>query len=272
MAVDQMRRHSIPASITLAQGLLESGAGRSTLATQANNHFGIKIGGSWTGPYVLRDDDMPNEKFRKYRTVADSYEDHSLFLKQPRYKSLFSLRITDYKGWARGLKACGYATSPTYADNLIRIIELYSLQDYDRGKGHLGYQPRHRGDKNQEEGELNFFATHPVGLNNSNYYIRVQEGDDLKTISKAVGITQRRLRSYNDLPKYQPLRPGQILYLKSKRRRADRAFKGHPHTLQAGQSLYDVSQMYGIKLKSLYRLNHFSPDYNPSVGEQIRVR
>ena len=109
-------------------------------------------------------------------------------------------------------------------------------------------------------------------MNNSNYYIRVQEGDDLKTISKAVGITQRRLRSYNDLPKYQPLRPGQILYLKSKRRRADRAFKGHPHTLQAGQSLYDVSQMYGIKLKSLYRLNHFSPDYNPSVGEQIRVR
>lgn len=272
MAVDQMRRHSIPASITLAQGLLESGAGRSTLATQANNHFGIKTGGSWTGSYVLRDDDMPNEKFRKYRTVADSYEDHSLFLKQPRYKSLFSLRITDYKGWARGLKACGYATSPTYADNLIRIIELYSLQDYDRGKGHLGYQPRHRGDKNQEEGELNFFATHPVGLNNSNYYIRVQEGDDLKTISKAVGITQRRLRSYNDLPKYQPLRPGQILYLKSKRRRADRAFKGHPHTLQAGQSLYDVSQMYGIKLKSLYRLNHFAPDYNPSVGEQIRVR
>ena len=274
MAVEQMHRHDIPASITLAQGLLESGAGRSTLATQANNHFGIKTGGSWSGPYVLRDDDMPNEKFRKYRSAADSYEDHSLFLKQPRYRRLFDLRITDYKGWARGLKACGYATSPTYADNLIRIIELYQLYDYDSGKGHHGKKSaieRHVSQITSDDAS-NFFSNHPVGTNNGNYYIRIQEGDNLKTISKAVGISQRKLRSYNDLPKYQPLRPGSILYLKSKHRRADRAFKHHPHTLQQGQSLYDVSQMYGIKLKSLYKLNHFAPDYTPRAGEQIRVR
>lgn len=274
LAVDQMQRHGIPASITLAQGLLESGAGRSMLATQANNHFGIKTGGSWNGPYVLRNDDMPNEKFRKYRSAAESYEDHSIFLKQPRYRQLFSLRITDYKGWARGLKSCGYATSPTYADNLIHIIELYNLHEYDRGKVHHAQQKEESRQVNKimADGNADFFTTHPVATNNGNYYIRILDGDNLKTISKAVGVSQRKLRRYNELPKYQPLRPGTVLYLKSKRRRAPRAFKNHPHTLKQGESLYDVAQMYGIKLKSLYNLNKFEPDYSPRVGEQIRVR
>ena len=133
MALEQMRQHKIPASITMAQALLESGAGRSYLATNANNHFGIKVSGGWTGPYVRRDDDSKNEKFRKYRNVKESYEDHSLFLKQPRYSRLFSLRQDDYKAWARGLKACGYATLPTYADRLITIIETYELHQLDKG-------------------------------------------------------------------------------------------------------------------------------------------
>ncbi len=112
LAVDQMHRHKIPASITLAQGLLESGAGKGDLARRANNHFGIKVGGSWTGPYILKDDDARNEKFRVYGSVKESYEDHSLFLKKPRYASLFNLKMTDYKAWAHGLKRCGYATNP----------------------------------------------------------------------------------------------------------------------------------------------------------------
>ncbi|MBQ9559022.1 MAG: glucosaminidase domain-containing protein [Bacteroidaceae bacterium] len=131
LAQDQMYRYKIPASITLAQGLLESGAGRSELATQANNHFGIKVGTGWSGPYILKHDDKKNEKFRKYNSVAESYEDHSKFLQKPRYASLFNLSMNDYKGWAKGLKRCGYATSPTYAEKLITIIENFGLHQYD---------------------------------------------------------------------------------------------------------------------------------------------
>lgn len=131
IAQEQMALHGIPASITLAQGLLESGAGRSVLAKEANNHFGIKVGSTWDGPYLLRDDDKPNEKFRKYGSARDSFEDHSLVLSRERYKSLLELEKTDYKGWAVGLKRCGYATSSTYAQKLIKIIELYELQKFD---------------------------------------------------------------------------------------------------------------------------------------------
>lgn len=131
MAQEQMRQYGIPASITLAQGLEESGAGLSMLATKANNHFGIKVNEDWHGPYVLRDDDHPNDKFRKYEDVKDCFEDHSRFLTRPRYQSLFNLERTDYKGWAEGLKRCGYATNPAYAEKLIKLIELYELQKYD---------------------------------------------------------------------------------------------------------------------------------------------
>ena len=133
-AIEQMQQYRIPASITLAQGLLESNAGRSRLATKANNHFGIKVGGSWTGPYVVQSDDRPNDRFRKYKSARESYIDHSKFLQQRRYQSLYNLRPTDYKGWARGLKAAGYATNPNYADALIRVIEMYSLHQFDTGK------------------------------------------------------------------------------------------------------------------------------------------
>ena len=129
-----MIRYKIPASITLAQGLLESGAGTSILARKANNHFGIKCGRAWKGPYILQDDDARNEKFRKYRSVEESYEDHSRFLQQARYSSLFDLSMKDYKGWARGLKRCGYATNPCYASLLIDLIERYDLDQFDKHK------------------------------------------------------------------------------------------------------------------------------------------
>ena len=132
MAISQMRQYGIPASITLAQGVLESGAGRSELARMSNNHFGIKCNG-WTGRKVYHDDDAQGECFRAYDNAFDSYVDHSLFLKNSqRYSRLFQLKKTDYKGWAYGLKSCGYATSPTYATRLIEIIELYGLDKYDR--------------------------------------------------------------------------------------------------------------------------------------------
>ena len=132
LAVQQMYKYGIPASITLSQGLLESGAGKSLLAAKANNHFGIKAGPSWTGPVMLKDDDAVGEKFRVYPNVLASYEDHSLFLSRGRrYASLFTLERDDYKGWAHGLKSAGYATNPRYAHLLIGLIERYGLHRYD---------------------------------------------------------------------------------------------------------------------------------------------
>lgn len=268
LAIDQMQRHRIPASITLAQGLLESAAGKSTLATEAHNHFGIKVGTGWTGPYIVRDDDSQGEHFRKYRNDAESYEDHSLFLKKPRYASLFKLDVRDYKGWAKGLKACGYATNPAYAESLIRIIETYRLYQYDSSTIQITSQQQ--GVAVVSPRDI-FFTTHPVMQCNRNYYIILQPGDDIATVAKMVGVSKRKLLKYNDLPKKAEPGAGAIIYLEKKRSKADKSFKKYPHVLQPGQSLYDVAQMYGIKLKSLYKLNRFAEDYMPQVGQTIRV-
>ena len=127
LAIEQQRKHKVPAAITMAQGILESAAGRSELAVKANNHFGIKCTSDWQGRTINKDDDKANECFRRYARVENSYEDHSLFLLRKRYESLFALPIGDYKGWAHGLKACGYATDPKYPEKLIQLIELYEL-------------------------------------------------------------------------------------------------------------------------------------------------
>lgn len=280
LAIDQMQRYRIPASITMAQGLLESAAGQSSLARQANNHFGIKVSSDWTGPYVVKSDDNPNDRFRKYNTVLESYEDHSKFLLKPRYSSLFSYHITDYKNWAHGLKQCGYATSSTYAQNLIKIIELYGLaqldggtipQDYQGGSFINTAQPVSYG-KHLSDEEAQFFASHPINRNNRNYYIRTLPGENLKTIAKGTGIKARRLRRYNDLARKQSLDPGSIIYLEKKKFRADRAFKKHPHVVNSGESMHDIAQMYGMRLKSLYSMNHLHNDYSPQVGDKLRVR
>ena len=132
VAVAEMQRSGVPASITLAQGLLESGSGRSTLATKGNNHFGIKCHSKWTGDTIHADDDRKNECFRKYKSADESFRDHSDFLRySDRYKFLFELERTDYKGWAYGLKQAGYATDPTYASKLIKYVEDYNLSRYD---------------------------------------------------------------------------------------------------------------------------------------------
>jgi uncharacterized FlgJ-related protein len=291
MAMEQQQKYKIPASITLAQGLLESGAGRSRLAREANNHFGIKTPGGWTGPYILVNDDLPNEKFRKYKSVRDSYEDHSLFLLKPRYKVLFTYSITDYKAWAKGLKKCGYATSPTYAESLIRIIEMYSLHQFDKrtpqrysknstlnARGKEGERSRHylkrlSQNKIKEKKIPAFFKTHAVYYNNDNYFIVVQENDNLASISQATGVTIKKLLKYNDLSKNYTLTVGDILYLRKKAKRASKEYINKPHVVEEGQSMYDIAQMYGIRLKSLYKLNNLSPKkYNVQVGDFIWLR
>ena len=267
-AIEQMRDYHIPASITLAQGLLESNAGRSTLATKANNHFGIKVGSSWTGPYIIQSDDRPNDRFRKYKNARESYIDHSKFLQQKRYQGLFRLSITDYKGWARGLKAAGYATSPTYTDALIRVIEMYNLNQFDKGKSRSSVKNA------TATAHINdFFQKHSVYQGNKNQYIIVEVGDDMATISKATGLSLRKLYKYNDLPRDYAPTAGDIIYLKKKRSCASREFRKNPiHIVEVNQSLFDIAQLYGIRLESLCKLNKWDEPHAVQVGEIIRIR
>ena len=258
IAVEEMKKYHIPASITLAQGLLESGAGQSTLARKSNNHFGIKCGSDWKGKSVRHDDDERNECFRAYKHPKQSYEDHSKFLvSRPRYASLFKLKITDYKGWARGLKKAGYATNPRYAEQLIGIIELYDLDKYDK-KGGLKWMKENPN-------------PHQPYIANGLVYIVVRSGDTWKSISKEFDISRKKLRKYNDHYKGYELKVGDILYLEKKNRRAD---KEHiVHVLRAGESMYSISQKYGIRLKRLYKLNKMSEDEStPEVGTILRLR
>ena len=269
LAIEQMLRYRIPASITLAQGLFESRAGQSDLARQGNNHFGIKCH-NWTGPTQYHDDDARGECFRVYQDAKQRYEDHSLFLaRQSRYSRLFNLSPTDYKGWAHGLKACGYATNPQYASKLIQIIELYKLNDYDKAKSYDRFMATHSGtDKPiNAEGTL-----HPIHIFNENYYLYAREGDTFKSIGREVNISWRKLAKYNEMDKKTILHKGDIVYLKKKRKKAPKQYKKRPHTVMPGESMYTISQKYGIRLKNLYKMNHLSPDFQIRPGVLLKVR
>jgi hypothetical protein len=269
-AIEQMHQYGIPASITLAQGLLESNAGRSRLATQANNHFGIKVGGSWNGPYIIQADDRPNDKFRKYKSARESYIDHSKFLQGKRYQGLYRLGKTDYKGWARGLKAAGYATSPTYADALIRVIEMYELYRFDTGKYRATKTPKTVTVTNSGD---DFFNRHIVYRGNKNYFIIVEVGDDMATISMKTGVSLRKLYKYNDLPRDYAPTAGDLIYLQKKRKCASREFRKNPiHIVEQNQSLFDIAQLYGIRLESLCKLNKWDEPQAVQVGDIIRIR
>lgn len=262
LAVEQMRLHKIPASITLSQGLLESGAGNSELARKSNNHFGIKCGGSWRGRSVKHDDDARNECFRAYSNPRDSYEDHSAFLRRgARYAFLFELDITDYKGWARGLKKAGYATDPSYANRLITIIEDYNLYKYD-SKG--AYSER----KLRKEPWL--MTSHQVFLANDIAYVVVRNGDTFQTLGKEFDISWRKLVKYNDLQRDYTLVEGDIIYLKSKKKKAQ---KSHTvYIVKDGDSMHSISQKYGIRLKNLYKMNRKDGEYIPEIGNRLRLR
>lgn len=269
LAIEQMLKFKIPASITLAQGLLESGAGYSELATKGNNHFGIKCHG-WTGRKTYHDDDEAQECFRAYNNVYESYEDHSLLLsRQPRYRSLFSLDGDDYKEWAHGLKKCGYATSPTYAQKLIGIIELYKLQQYDKAKKYDRFmESRTYKDNPSAKGGI----LHPIHRYNKNYYIVVKQGDTFRSLGKELGLSYRKIAKYNERNKRDKLVVGEAIYLKKKQKKADKTYKNRPHTVKPGESMYSIAQYYGMRVKSLYKKNGLSPDYVPKVGDKLRVR
>lgn len=268
LAIREMLQYRIPASITLAQAVFESGAGRSRLAMLGNNHFGIKCH-DWTGRTIAEDDDAFGECFRAYDHPLQSFEDHSRFLvNSSRYRRLFSLSMEDYRGWAHGLKACGYATNPLYAHKLIELIELYKLYVYDSARSYDHAMVEYSGNQtvvNQAK------PLHPIAIFNKNYYIRARRGDTFKLIGEEIGVSYKKIAKYNERDKDDTLTEGEIIFLKKKRKKAPKAFKNRPHVVKDGESLYIIAQIYGMRLSSLYKLNDFTPDHTIHVGDVVRV-
>lgn len=294
LAVSEMKRTGIPASITLAQGMIESDYGRSTLARTANNHFGIKCHNGWTGPTVKHNDDRRNECFRKYKSAEDSFYDHSDFLRSGvRYSSLFSIDPTDYKAWARGLKKAGYATDPRYDELLIRKIEEYRLYDYDRG--YVAATDSNKILPSQKDStvtaetrveekvsmdakpadEMGTFGAVMARIprileKNRVQYIIVKEGETREKIEADFNLLRWELPRYNDLEENFRVSPGQILYLEPKREKAE-AGKDY-HITADGETMYSISQLYAIRLKSLLEMNRMEEGAQPVPGQKIWLR
>lgn len=275
ISIKEMKKFGIPASITLAQGILESDNGNSTLARKANNHFGIKCHKSWSGPTFTHDDDRPNECFRKYKTAEKSFYDHSEFLaKHQRYAFLFDLKITDYKSWARGLKKAGYATNSKYDKLLIRIIEENRLYVYDNKKYKQKDQTIEPKQVDQLADNVDDYEVSPFGSKvvheNRIDYVVPREGDTFETIAQEHGLRPWQLYKYNELTNgVQPV-VGEKIYLQPKRKKADVKYKNH--TVASGETMYSISQIYGIKLKSLYKINAMELGVQPRIGTSISLR
>ncbi|MCC6577202.1 MAG: glucosaminidase domain-containing protein [Flavobacteriales bacterium] len=280
VAVAKMKEHGIPASITLAQGLLESGNGNSVLALKANNHFGIKCTPDWSGGKVYHDDDRRNDCFRKYRDAADSYEDHSRFLLRPRYADLFTLKPTDYKGWAHGLKKAGYATDPRYPQKLIDLIERYELHKLDSGQrparatkaeppAPARNTSRRRGGE-ADEVTLNVGGARPVERHAGRIkYVTARQGDTFTGLAEELGQIPGLLARWNDQDKGSALQEGQVVFLQPKRNSVkDPA----THTVKAGESLWSISQRHAIKLAKLAAYNGLAPDAPVRPGTVLSLR
>lgn len=259
VAMQEMRAHGVPASITLGQGVLESASGNSKLAKNCNNHFGIKCRSSWTGKFCLADDDAKDECFRGYETAFDSYRDHSLFLKGgKRYFLLFELSATDYKGWANGLREAGYATNPNYGNILIGVIEKYRLSRYDSMVilGEDFYTP--------ESPNANPALMEVNGIQ----AIVAKPGETAEEVAARYNMSSWQIYKYNDISKGQMLNPGEIIYLKPKRRRGTE----FNHTVKNGETMREISQKYGVKVKHLYKLNLLDQGIEVRPGEIINLK
>ncbi len=294
IAISEMKRTGVPASITLAQGMIESDNGRSSLAVEANNHFGIKCHNDWSGPVIYHHDDKRNDCFRKYKRAEDSFYDHSDFLRSgSRYGFLFDINPSDYKSWARGLKKAGYATNPDYANMLIRKIEEENLTIYDRTDNRPAVpQPKKIIARDtvtvkdavvvQDSGRksvpvtilndnLRVAARVPRVLENNRIrYIVVKDGDTREKLEDEFQLLRWELPRYNELNGDFTIAPGQILYLQPKREKAEPG-KEYYNTVE-GDTMYGLSQRYGIKLKSLYKMNRMREGTEPSPGSKIWLR
>jgi LysM repeat protein len=280
-AVNDMKKTGVPASITLAQALLESEDGNSVLATEANNHFGIKCA-DWVGPTFTKDDDVRDECFRKYNSVLESYDDHSNFLRtRERYGALFTLEITDYKGWAKGLKKAGYATNPQYAERLIKIIEENQLNLLDEGKSlpllassagkdstPLAEEPVIKKTETKNltpSGEVDIFAKRKIFYKNGVEYVIAKKGDSFKTLSKELELGSWQLPKYNEMDSNSAIVEGQVIYIKPKGNTAAIS----EYVAKEGDTIHSISQDLGIKSKYIYKWNNFSKDQEVQSGQKI---
>ncbi len=301
VAMREMQEYKIPASVTLAQGLLESGNGNSELAKKSNNHFGIKCHKDWKGGRTYHDDDEKGECFRVYKTPEESYRDHSKFLSNgQRYAFLFDLKITDYKGWAKGLKKAGYATLPTYANVLINLIEKYDLTQYDDMvvKGKFKYkESKKQKKKDQKTKEKTPKIEEPkidnaivyvpfkiteaevvdktsdgryIRVNNNVKFIYAKEGESVYDLATMLGLYDYQIIKYNNLGKRTATKEDEIIYIEPKKNKAMRPYKYH--TIQKGETLSYVSRLYAVKLKSLFKMNDMDENTVLHVGDNIRLR
>ena len=306
-AVRQMQKYGIPASITLAQGILESGNGVSGLAQRSNNHFGIKCHATWTGKRTYHDDDEKGECFRVYDDAKDSYEDHSHFLLRDRYARLFELEPTDYKGWAKGLKACGYATDPSYADRLITLIEKHDLNAldvpggrWDGGEEALASNDTpSRGDKttpqndrsnrgnrgareevnvrehdvvrkaNTGGGTVELGGTHRVRTTvHGVQFVYAEAGDTQASLAKDLDLMPWQIRTYNEVGKQHEFKAGDRIYMQPKKAHAATPW----YTVRQGQTLWQISQMHGIRTPALARKNNLEPDSPLRPGMKLSLQ
>lgn len=274
LAVKEMKRAGVPASITLAQGIIESASGNSYLAREGNNHFGIKCHKSWQGERIYTDDDAKNECFRKYKTVEESYQDHSDFLRlNSRYHFLFELEITDYVGWSNGLKQAGYATNPNYANSLISMIEKHKLYEFDTGEA----KPITREEKREIRREQKTlqreisFGGMEIFENNGVSYIIVQSDIILKDLAKELDLMAWQLARYNDLQKDDNLKSGNIIYIKPKKNNAAKTYE--IHQASGSENLWDISQKYAVKLNRLKKYNNIENAFETlPKGTKVKLR
>lgn len=293
LAIQEMNQFGIPASITMAQALLESNNGNSDLATKAKNHFGIKCNSGWQGKTYHMDDDAKDECFRRYESIEESYKDHSIFLKRDRYTELFTYEITDYTAWAKGLKKAGYATNPSYAELLIKIIEdfkLYQLDDSTYQQA-IAQNPVFIVEEEEDSSMDTFFADqkrkrkktgidpdsfviegrgHEVNYNNRIKFIITKTGDSFESLNKEFDLMPFQLPGYNELPKDYVLQENQIIYLQPKRSQAERNKKSHE--VKPGDDWYSISQLYGVKMKKLLKMNGLAEQSTLKTGDTIRLR
>ncbi len=280
-AVKDMKKMGVPASITMAQALLESSDGNSNLAREANNHFGIKCS-DWRGPTYIQDDDTKDECFRKYKHVLESFDDHSNFLRtRPRYAFLFELDLKDYKGWARGLKKAGYATDPTYADRLIKIIEENQLYLLDTDTGGPAYASNDAvpviDEKLSTESTriivpavdaVNAFESRQIKQINGVNYIIARRGDSFKSLSEEFELGHWQLPKYNELNGKEMLEEGQVVYLQPKKSTGAKAVV----VAKEGDTAHSIAQSMGIKVKFIYKYNNLSEEQSLKPGQKIYLK
>lgn len=264
LAIDEMERSGVPASIKLAQAVLESADGTSSLARKSNNHFGIKCH-DWTGKTVNHDDDRNNECFRSYSTIEDSYRDHSDFLStRTRYAFLFEIDPMDYKAWARGLKQAGYATSPEYANALIKIIEEYGLHKYDL----IAFN--YDGDYKARRSQIEDYDKRKVYENNRVKYILTRKGDTFESLTEELGKMDWELPKFNEMAFSDSLGEGRVIYIQPKRNKA--AVKNKTHVVKKGETMYSISQLYAVKMERLYYFNMIMEGMEPLPGTTLQLR